>query len=104
MEEIVIAQGTTPEHTFTIPVDTGTLSRARVVYVQNKKRVIVKYMDELTFNGNTVKVQLSQAETFMLDHKKKVKFQLRSKTKGGDVLNSEILEATVAECIDKELI
>lgn len=100
----MIERGTTPEHTFTLPLDVGTLKNARVVYVQGDEKVIEKEKDSLAMSGNTVKVRLTQADTFALDHKKKVRYQLRALTYGGDALNSEIFEDTVGECIDNEVI
>ena len=97
-------RGTTPEHTFTLPVDTGTLKSVRVIYAQGGNKIMTKEGTKITLSGNTVKVRLTQADTFRFDHKKTVEIQVRALTNGGDVLNSEIFTETVERCLDTEVI
>ena len=97
-------RGTTPEHTFTLPVDTGTLKKVRVLYAQGGTKILTKEGTSVTLSGNTVKVRLTQADTFLFDHKKKVEIQVRALTYGGDALNSDIFEETVERCLDTEVI
>ena len=97
-------RGTTPKHTFTLDVDTATLKNARVVYVQGDEKILVKEKSACVMSGNTVTVRLSQEETFLFDHKKKMEYQLRALTHGGDALGSEIFEETVERCLDNEVI
>lgn len=95
-------RGTTPVHTFTMPMDTGTLAKVRVIYVQNGKRVLTR--DDGVLLGNAVSVRLTQSETFMFDHNKPVEIQVRALTKSGDVLNSEIYKVSVGKCLDTEVL
>jgi hypothetical protein len=97
-------RGTTPEHTFTLSVDTGSLRNVRVIYVQGDKRIVAKEGNACILSGNTVKVKLTQEETFLFDHKKMVEIQVRALTKSGDALNSEIVTETVERCLDTEVI
>jgi hypothetical protein len=95
-------KGTTPIHTFTLEIDTGTLKKARVIYAQNGKRVLTK--EDCTLLGNTITVKLSQADTFLFDHKKKVEIQIRALMHSGDTYNSDIFEETVERCLDTEVL
>ena len=95
-------KGTTPIHTFTLDIDTGTLKKARVIYAQSGKRVLVK--EDGVLSGNTITVKLTQNDTFLFDHKKKVEIQVRALMHNGDTYNSDIYEETVERCLDTEVI
>lgn len=97
-------RGTTPVHTFTLPISTEMVSNVRIIYAQSGEQVLVKEGKDCTLSGNEVTVRLTQAETFLFDCKKRVEIQLRVLTAGGDVLNSEIMEVIVARCLDNEVI
>jgi hypothetical protein len=94
-------KGTTPTHTFTLPFDASSMAKVRVIYSQNDRRILVK--DNCTVSGATVTVQLSQADTYLFDHKKPVEIQLRLLTHGGGVMNSEIYKITADRCLDTEV-
>lgn len=97
-------RGTTPTHTFTMPVEGAVLKNVRIIYAQNEKRILVKEGSDCKIEGNTVTVKLSQADTFLFDCKKPVEIQLRALTHGGDALNSEIMKESVERCLDNEVI
>ena len=95
-------RGTTTIHTFELDIDTDSLAKVRVVYSQNDKRILSK--EDCQMDGNTIMVKLTQAETFLFDHKKPVEIQVRAKTKGGDVRNTDIYTVAVERCLDTEVI
>ena len=97
-------RGTTPEHTFTIPMDASTLKSVRVIYCQGGNKILVKEGSACVLTGNTVKVRLTQADTFLFDYKKEVEIQIRVMTNKGDVSNSEIITETVERCLETEVI
>ena len=96
--------GTTPTHRFRIPLDTSLLEKARIVYKQKKAEVLRKETDQITFDGNTISVDLTQEETFLFDHREPVVFQLRVKDKSGKVWKSPEYTKRVTECLDLEVL
>ena len=97
-------RGTTPTHTFTLPFDTSLLSVVRVTYAQMGRVVLTKTGEELTLEGNTVTVRLSQEETFRFNSSHPVELQVRALTADGDAINSDIVTVPVGRCLDKEVI
>lgn len=95
-------KGTTPIHTFTLDIDTGTLKKTRVIYAQSGKRILVK--EDGVLSGNTITIKLTQNDTFLFDHKKTVEIQVRGRTHGGDAYNSPIFVESVERCLDTEVI
>lgn len=99
-------RGTTPTHTFEIPIEEDVVDYVRVVYFQSDKRIIAKDSkndSSCTVSGNTVTVRLSQEETFLFTAGKSVQIQLRVLTKTGDCLGGEVTEVSVERCLDNEV-
>ena len=97
-------QGSTPTHLFELPFSTEVINRVRVLYAQGDEVLFVKENDACTFDGRTIKVRLTQAETLLLDHKKPVQIQVRAMTTGGDSLVSPIKRVEVGQCLDDEVL
>lgn len=96
--------GTTPKHTFTIPFDTKTIAKVRVLYSQNDVVKITKETPDCVLDGNTITVELSQEDTFTLDHSEAVEIQLRVVTAGNEVLASIPKKVGVTKCLDTVVI
>ena len=95
-------QGTTPTHIFTLPFDTDTISKVRIIYSQNGFPVLTR--DDATLAGSTATVKLTQEETLKFDYGQTVSVQVRVLTVGGDALASDIIRVSVDRCLDDEVL
>ena len=101
---MLIIRGTTPTHTFGLPVDSTMCDKVRIIYSQNGKPVIKINSDRLRFSENEVLCKLTREETFSLDCAKPCEIQVRILTIGGDVLASDIIKVGVGRCLDDEVL
>lgn len=62
----VIARGSTPTHSFSIPFDTTAISGVIVIYAQGGEEVFKKKTADCTITDNDVSVTLTQSETMQL--------------------------------------
>lgn len=100
-------QGTTPSYTFTTPFNTGDLTAVRVTFKQTTlagEVLVVKEKGDCKLSGNTVSVQLTQAESLGFEPGIQVYAQLRVMTGAGAVLSTEPFEVDVVECLDGEVL
>lgn len=97
-------QGTTPTHTFEIPLAKSLISAVKVIYAQGDKTVLCKRASDCDIEDGKISTRLTQEETFLFDCKKLVQIQLRVLTTGNDSLVSDIMRRSVAECLDGEVI
>lgn len=97
-------RGTTPTHTFTLPIDAAQIDKLRITYVQKEKIVLKKTEDDVAIDGNAVRVKLTQAETLQFDESSGafVSIQIKVLTTGGDVLASEIFKVHPLQILDEE--
>ena len=67
-------RGTTPTHSFGIPISEKDVRNIKVTYKQDGRIVVEKGLNDVVITGSTVKVTLSQQETlrFMPGIKAKV--------------------------------
>jgi hypothetical protein len=96
--------GTTPTHTFTLPFEKEILSEVRITYIQNKKKIITKEIDDLEIDGNDISLTLTQEETFLFEEGRNVSIQLKIKTTDELVFNSDIIEMRINKSLDNEVI
>ena len=97
-------RGTTPTHTFTLPFDTSQVKCARVVYAQMNRVVLVKTGVDLTLEGNTIRLTLTQEESLRFNCSKPVEIQVRVLTLAGEALNSNIVKVPVQRCLESEVL
>ena len=97
-------RGTTPTHTFNIPFDTSLVDEVKITYAQEDEIVLVKGTPDCILDTNTIKVTLSQDDTFKFDCKKSVQVQLRILTKSGEALASVVENIGVSKCLDNEVL
>ncbi len=97
-------QGSTPTHTFTLPIKVESIDKIRIVYAQNDKVLFVKNKEDCTLDGNCVSVKLSQENTLSLMSYKICVIQIRVLTVGGDSLVSNPISVPVEKCYDKEVL
>ena len=96
--------GTTPTHTFTLPFEKEMLADLRITYLQNKKKIFTKGMEDVEISGNDISLILTQEDTFLFEAGKNVSIQLKIKTTEGLVFNSDIIEMRVDCSLDNEVI
>lgn len=97
-------RGTTPKHTFHLPICTENIESVRVTYAQNGAVVLVKNTADCEVGDMTVSVKLTQEDTLNFDANKTVKIQLRVLTKSGDALSTLPYEVPAYECLDGEVL
>ena len=97
-------RGTTPTHTFTLPIDTKLLTSIKITYAQDDRVIFSKNTEDCRLEGNTVKVTLTQEETFKFEADKHVQIQVRVLTNTGDLVSSSVMCVTVGKCLDGEVI
>ena len=56
-------RGTTPVHTFELPFDTAEIKEINIAYAHNGVVVLTKEKADCSFEGNTVRVRLTQEDT-----------------------------------------
>ena len=56
-------RGTTPTHTFDIPMTKEEIRNLRITYAQNGKVVLEKKLDEVTIQDEQIVLNLTQEET-----------------------------------------
>ena len=84
-------KGTTPRHTFTLPIDTGLIKSIQIIYAQNDNVKLIKETEQCTLSGNTAVVKLSQEDTLEFEEETCVQMQVRVLLHNGDALASGIM-------------
>lgn len=97
-------RGTTPTHTFTLPVDCSEFKRIRILYAQNDETLIKRDLETLECDGNTVSCTLTQAETLLLDCDKPCDIQVRALTLRGEALACKPRRIDIGRCLDNEVL
>ena len=97
-------RGSTPTHTFVLPIDTALLSKVIIVYAQSDVEVFRKTEADCEIEGNTITTRLKQEETLLLDHKKRLQIQLKVLSQDNSVLLSEVMSKDVRKCLIDEVI
>ena len=95
--------GTTPVHTFNLLVDMSLVKEIKIIYHQLGSKVLEKYTKDCIIEGTTVKVPLTQEETFLFKEKV-VTIVIRILTKSGDALVSKPITIDVTSCLDDEVL
>lgn len=101
-----IIQGTTPTHTFTLPLDLSAIKRARFVYSQRDEVVVVKDSTngEVELTEGKAVATLTQEDTFKFAPCVVVELVLRVLTEGDDALATDPVLLICRESEDKEVL
>lgn len=97
-------RGSTPMHVFDLPIGTDQIKALRLTYVQGDKTVFEKTEQDVAFDGNAIRLRLTQEETLAFAERYPVKIQLKVLTIGGNVLPSQIFSVTVGEILNEEVL
>lgn len=93
-------KGSTPTHKFNIDFDTSFIAEVEIVYAQNDEQIFVKETKDVSLDGNTISVTLSQEETLKFDcYKRFVQIQMRVKTTEGVVMISDLISVGLEKCL-----
>lgn len=96
--------GTTPTHTFTIPISVDMVKAVEITYCQAGNIVLQKYIDDCTLEGNAIATTLTQEDTFKFNHEINVEIQVRVLDLGGAVFASNIMCVDVEKCLSKDVL
>lgn len=99
----VVTRGTTPTHTFDIPMECSFVKEVAVIYAQNDTEIFRKTTQECKMEGAQISVTLTQEETLRFSADYSVQIQLRIITVGNDSLVSDTINTTVAKCLNNEV-
>lgn len=97
-------RGTTPTHTFTLPIDTALLKTVRVIYAQMGRVILVKTGDDLTLDGYEIRTTLTQPDTLAFNCSKPVEIQVRALSKFDEAMNGDIIQVPVDRCLEDEVL
>lgn len=97
-------RGTTPTHTFTLPFEASLVAKLRVIYAQRDIVKIVKKECHAEFDGNTIRVKLSQNDTLRLSCSLKTEIQVKVLTHTGESFVSEIITVKTERCLIDEVL
>lgn len=100
----MIIRGTTPKHTFTLPIDVASCDKLRAIYSQNENVIIKIDTDRFIKNGVEISCVLTQEETLKLDCTKLCDIQLRVLTTSGEALAGVVQKVVVGRCLDDEVL
>jgi hypothetical protein len=95
-------RGTTPTHTFSLPVPADEVASFRVIYNQNGKNVLTR--DDAELNGVTATLKLTQEETLRFISSVRVEIQVRLLTNDGDALASDVITINVDRLLENEVL
>lgn len=96
--------GTTPTHTFNLPLNV-LVDKCRITYEQGGKIVLQKEKKDCTLNdSNQIICKLSQEDSLQFVSNAIVRIQLKVKTTGGDVLVSNLMKKPTNILLDKGVI
>ena len=96
--------GTAPTHIFRLPFNVDVIDKIRIIYSQDNKKVFTKKKEDCTFEGNVVRVKLTQEDTLALNYRKYAEVQIRIVSVSGDPLASTIKAFLPARCLEDEVI
>lgn len=97
-------RGTTPTHTFTLPIDTVDIAKLRITYSQNKQTVVEKTEADVDLSGKRLEYTLNQTESLAFDTRNPVEIQIKIKTYQGTVVASKIMRFNVTEVLNEEVL
>jgi hypothetical protein len=94
-------QGTTPTHTFKLPIEVGNVRDVMIAYVQNRQVVFSKETKDCVLTESKVQVDLTQEDTFSLSHLADVTIEFMALTSNNKVVGKKFKNIKVEETINK---
>jgi len=97
-------RGTTPTHTFKLPVNAEQINNIRALYGQQGQCLFKLEFDRFTLDGTKAQVELTQEETLKFKNGGAAEVQLRVLTTEKNSLVSEIHISTVGRLMEDEVL
>lgn len=99
---------TTPTHTFTLPLATSEYSVIMVTYKQGSATLTKKYVNNtlpegMTFDGNKVKVRLTQTETKTF-RAGTAEVQVRTLTSTGEAMALDPIKIVIKDVFNEDIL
>lgn len=98
----LIARGSTPTHSFSIPFDTNAIDGVIIIYAQNGAEVFRKTTADCTITNHDISVTLSQNDSLRLKADAPVKVQLVVYS-GGKAFTSNKIEMVVDDILSEDV-
>lgn len=97
-------RGTTPTIVYEFPFGTEIIDKLTLTFVQGKKLILEKHLDDVVLEGNLVKVTFTEEETLMFDSDRlMVEMQFKIGVDGA-VVASNIMRAEIARILNEGLL
>lgn len=96
-------RGTTPTHTFRVPIDLTSAAVLKVYYKQGYEVLVEKEKPDLVVTPSTITVQLTQEETLRFDDGQ-IKMQIRARMPNGKAVKSMVKTTSADELLKNEVI
>lgn len=84
----MITPGTTPEHTFTLPVPAESIKSVRIFYLVDDVVILQKETSDVTMDGNKIKLTLTQEDTLKFLGAEKASIQVQCLSIGNSAFMS----------------
>lgn len=97
-------RGTTPTHIFNLPIETKIIKKIRISYKQGDSVLVEKTESDVTILATSIKLKLSQEDTFRFTSNIPVQLQLKVLTSLEDVLASPIKTIPVSVILNEEVL
>lgn len=97
-------QGTTPTHTFTLPISVELIKTVEITYAQGCKVVLRKGNADVQMEGCKVAVHLTQEDTFALNPEMPLEIHLRPLLTNGKVPDTMIIYRSVSKSLSQEVL
>lgn len=96
-------RGTTPTHTFRVPIDLTSAAVLKVYYKQGYQVLVEKEKPDLVVTPSTITVQLTQEETLRFADGQ-IKMQIRARMPNGKAVKSKVKTTSADELLKNEVI
>lgn len=97
-------QGTTPTHTFTLPISVELIKTVEITYAQGGKIVLQKGNADVEMKDKKVILHLTQEDTFALEAAQLINVQLRPLMADGSVPETPIFTMHISKSLSKEVL
>ncbi|MBR5835593.1 MAG: hypothetical protein IKY66_05450 [Bacteroidales bacterium] len=94
-------RGTTPTHSFTLPINVDTIDEIHIIYSQNGRVKVRKTKKDCAMWDNKVELKLSQNETLNFTHAP-VQMQVRI-MRQDTVMASKVFTLNCGKCLENEV-
>lgn len=97
-------RGTTPTHTFDLPVSEANVKDIRITYVQNDEKIVEKRLNDVVLSEKKVETTLTQEETLKFKAQRSAFVQVRVLTDEDKVFASNSEAITIYDTYNEEIL